>query len=277
VTPKTKESIRDPVRNPAERQKRKLFHRYTKKNREEMARSDAAAVEPTAGTDVDWRRREVASSCQSEPARCFSVHEGAVVMLTIGGLQVHAKIMRVESRGLAGSSKQRRSAKRDTREAFEARQWRRACAARAVSTGVPPGLGLEQHGKQSGATVSNMEQQQEWRAEEAAAPPPAAAGARETKRAAADDAEALAPASRKLRVQEPQCSPEVVPAVVTMVVGRARATRADATPAAKVARRGRWDDAASASVAARERRRQSARDVVLGWSGVDESARYVFM
>ena len=246
------------------------------KNREEMARSDAAAVEPTAGTDVDWRRREVASSCQSEPARCFSVHEGAVVVLTIGGLQVHAKIMKVESSVLAGNSKQRRSAKRNTREGFETRQWRRACAARAMAAGVPPGLGLEQQGKQSGATWSNMEQQQEWRAEEVAAP--AAASARETKRAAADDAEALAPASRKLRVQEPQqCSPEVVPAVVTMVVGRARATRADATSAAKVARRGRWDDAASASVAARERRRQSARDVVLGWSGGDESARYVFM
>jgi hypothetical protein len=69
-----------------------------------MARSDAAAVEPTAGTEADWQRREVASSCQSEPARCFSVHEGAVVVLTIGGLQVHAKIIKVESSGLAGTT-----------------------------------------------------------------------------------------------------------------------------------------------------------------------------
>jgi hypothetical protein len=241
----------------------------------EMARSDAAAVEPTAGTEADWQRREVASSCQSEPARCFSVHEGAVVVLTIGGLQVHAKIIKVESSGLAGNSKQRRSAKRNTREGFETRQWRRACAARAVAAGVPPGLGLEQQGKQSGATWSNMEQQQEWRAEEVSAP--SAASARETKRAAADDAEALAPASRKPRVQGPQCSQEIVPAAGSVVVGRARAARADATPAGKVARRGRWDDAASASVAARERRRQSARDAALGWSGVDEGARYVFM
>jgi hypothetical protein len=238
----------------------------------EMARSDAAAVEPTAGTEADWRRREVASSCQSEPARCFSVHEGAVVVLNIGELQVHAKIVKVEQNGLLGSSKQRRSAARNTREAFEARQRRRALAGRVMAGTVPPGLGLEQHGA---TTWSNMEELQQGEEMAGMAAPAAKVGA--TKRVAADDAEDLAPAPRRSRVQGSWCSEETAPAVVTVVMGRARVARTDATPAAKVARRGRWDDAASASVAARERRRQSARDAALGWSGVDESARYVFM
>jgi hypothetical protein len=238
------------------------------------ARLDAAAVESMAATGVDCWRREVASSGRSGTAQSLSVHEGAVVVLTIGSTTVHAKITKMVQGSSVGSSKQRRSAARNTREAFEARQRRRASAARVMTGTVPPGLGLEQHGATTWCNMDMEEMQQGEEMAEMAAP---AAKVVATKRVAAVDTEDLAPAPCRSRVQGPWCSKEVEPAVVSVVVGRARAARTGATPAAKVARRGRWDDAASASVAARERRRQSERDAALGWSGVDESARYVFM
>jgi hypothetical protein len=73
------------------------------------------------------------------------------------------------------------------------------------------------------------------------------------KRVAAVDAEALAPAPRRTRAQGSRCSAEVAPKVMPVVVlSRENGTRADATPAVKVARCGRWDDA---GCDAREERR----------------------
>jgi hypothetical protein len=237
-------------------------------------RSEAAAVESMAATGAGYRQREVASPGRPGTAQRLSVPEGAVVMLTIGGIAVHAKIVKVEQGSLLGSSKQRRSAKRNTRDAFEARRKRRASAAQVAAGGVPPGLGLEQQQVQE---VQLQEQEQEQEQQE---PPVTEAAKMETraavKRAAESGEEASGPAQRKQRVQEAQRSEEeATEAVLGVMCGRARAV--EVAPAAKVARRWRRDDAASASVAARERRRQSARDAALGWSGVDESARYVFM
>jgi hypothetical protein len=237
-------------------------------------RSDAAAVESMAATGADCWQREVASPGRSGTAQSLLVHEGAVVVLTIGSTTVHAKITKMVQGSLVGNSKQRRSAERNTRDAFEARQRRRASAARVAAGSVPPGLGLEQQQMQ-------QEVQQEQLQEPEQKEPPEVEAVkvltRATKHAASRSGEeASGPAQRKQRVQEAQRSEEeATEAVLGVMCGRARAV--EVAPAAKVARRWRRDDAASASAAARERRRQGARDVMLGWSSVDESAGYVFL
>jgi hypothetical protein len=230
--------------------------------RENMARarSDAAAVESMAATGAGHRRREDAWPGRPGTPQRLSVHEGTVVVLTIGGTTVHAKIVKMEQSSMVGSSKKRRSAERNTREAYETRQRRRASAAQAMAGSVPPGLGLEQQ------QVQEEVQQGQFQEQEQKEPPnmmeETQVEMRAEKRAAAS-VEASAPAQRRQRVREAQSFDEVAGAAVPRVVcGRApcRARAVEVTPAGKVARRGRWDDAASASVAARERRRQGARD-----------------
>jgi hypothetical protein len=240
-------------------------------SREIMARerSDAAAVESMAATGAGYRRREDASPGRPGTAKRFSVCEGAIVVLTIGGTMVHAKIVKMEQSSLLGSSKQRRSAKRNTRDAFEARRQRRASAARAMADSVPPGLGLEQQMEQRQMEEEVVQQQQRQQQRTKA------------KRAAVGDEGASPPAPRRQRVQVAQRAEVVVTAAVPRVMcGRERVV--EVTPAVKVARRGPEDDAASAGVAARERRRQDERDaILLGKSDEEESARssdvvYVF-
>jgi hypothetical protein len=220
-------------------------------SREIMARerSDAAAVESMAATGAGYRRREDASPGRPGTAKRFSVCEGAVVVLTIGGTMVHARIVKMEQSSLLGSSKQRRSAKRNTRDAFEARRQRRASAARAMADSVPPGLGLEQmEQRQMEEEVVQQQQRQQQRTK--------------AKRAAVGDEGASPSAPRRQRVQVAQREEVVATAAVPRVMcGRERVV--EVTPAVKVARRGPEDDAASAGVAARERRRQDERDAIL--------------
>jgi hypothetical protein len=188
------------------------------------ARSDAAAVESMAATGADCWWREVASPGRSGMAQCLSIHEGAVVVFTVGSTKVHAKITKVVQSSWMGSSKQRRSAERNTREAFEARQRRRASAARAAAGSVPPGLGLEQQQVQ-------QEMQQEQLQEQEQTEPPEMEVARMVTRAvkhtaSRSDEEASGPAPRKQRVQEAQhFEEEVTGAVSGVMCGRARLER----------------------------------------------------